>query len=140
MTLSVVQELSVRGIKDLDFGDVVTSPEGVTKDVGKADPNAGQFEVAGGDGQGVRLRFVAPSSLVREEGPGSLPVDISLYAAPTPSAAAGAEEVFAEGTVILRDGRYYLFVAGSITVGDVTANPAGTYSGEFELSVSYTTI
>lgn len=138
--LRVVQILSVRGVRDLDFGDIVASAAGTTKDVDKADPNAGQFEVLGPDGQRVQVSFVSPGSLRRAEGAGSIPVTLAVYAARTPAAAPGAERVLTEGTVTLSDGRYYLFVAGSITVRDAKANPAGTYTGRFELSVSYTAI
>jgi hypothetical protein len=140
VTARVVQGITVRGVNPLNFGDIVAPANSTTKEVAKSDPSAGMFEVVGAAGQGVQVSFVAPTALTRTGGPGSLAIALSLYGAPTQGAAGGAQQVFPQGTITLANGRYYFFLAGTLTVRDVVTNPAGVYSGEFQLSVTQTTI
>ena len=140
VTARIVQGVSVRGVNALNFGDIVAPASSTTRDVSKSDPNAGMFEVVGSAGQGVQVSFVAPTTLTRTGGPGSLAIALSLYGAPTQGAAGGAQQVFPRGTITMTNGRYFFFLAGSLTVRDVVTNPAGVYTGEFELSVTQTTI
>lgn len=136
----VVQSATVRGINDLNFGDIVAqNATTTTKDVSRSDPNAGMFEVTGPAGQAVQVTFTAPANL-RRVGGGSLPVSLTVYGSPTQAGADGAEQVLSRGTFTLDGGRYFLFVAGRITVRGIGTNPAGTYTGEFELSITHTTI
>lgn len=136
----VVQGVSVRGVNPLNFGDIVAPASSTTKVVAKTDPNAGMFEVNGAAGQGVQVTFVSPTTLTRASGAGSMAIALSLYGAASQGAAGGAVQVLPRGTITLTDGRYYFFLAGSLTVRDIVANPAGVYTGEFELSVTQTTI
>lgn len=140
VSANVVETISVLGVRPLNFGDVVAQGSATTKVVGKADGNAGQFEVTGADSQAIQVSYVAPPALQRASGSGSLPVSLTLYSAPTVSGAGGAIRVLNQDTVTLQDGRYFFFVAGALTVRSASQNPPGTYTGEFELTVSYTTI
>lgn len=141
VTARVLQTISVVGAAPLQFGDIVSSPAGTTKEVDPGSPDAGRFEVTGSARERIQVAFTAPDVLTHTAGEGTLDVDLQLFGAEAAAAAPSAARLLSNEVVTLaEDGRYFFFVAGSLTARGEARNPPGDYAGEVELSVSYTSI
>ena len=141
VTATVIDGLSVQGENDLDFGQIVASPTGATMRIGKENPAAGRFLVMGKESQEIQVTFEAPAQLARQDGNGTLPVTLDMFGAASDAEAAGAQQILQNDTVQLDDqGRYYFYVGGTLSIGSPTDNPPGTYTGDCELAVTYTSM
>ena len=140
VTAEIIQSLSVIGTNDLNFGQIVATGTAFSTTVDKSSPNAGRFEIAGTGSEQIQVTFVAPQALSRSGGAGTVGVNLQLFGTSSMANASSAQQILQDDTVTLSGGKYYFFVGGSLNLGPATENPPGTYSGEFELEVSYTSL
>lgn len=135
--VQVGQSLAMIGTNDLRFGQIAATNSSSVRRIRRDDPDAGRFEVRGSGNHGIRVTYVAPTQLTNESGAGTIGIDLELYGSQRQSNASSAERLLQNEAVSLSAGRYYFFVGGELSVGPLSSNPPGLYTGEFELEVSY---
>lgn len=132
---TVLQPLVVTGANTLDFGNVFP---GVNKSVAVTDATAGRFDVTGVASSNVELTFTLPANL-SDGGVNTMPItawtgnhngtNSPTGTGFTPSGAATAAALSGAGA---------LFVFVGATVQPAGAQVAGLYTGQVDLTVSYT--
>jgi hypothetical protein len=134
VTATVLSPLTVSVGQTLDFGDVLP---GIAQSIASGDANAGRFEITGNPGSEVQLTFTAlPANLT--DGGNSMAITWSAgYGVASTSQdgtftpAAGTAQ-YLEGAT----GNLFVFLGGAFT--PATNQPAGTYTADVTLQVSYT--
>jgi len=134
VTATVLSPLTVSVGPTLEFGDVLP---GIAQSIASGDANAGRFDITGNPGSEVQLTFTAlPANLT--DGGNSIAITWSAgYGTATGTQAA----TFAPATgtaqnLDVTSGNLYVFLGGSFT--PATTQPAGNYTADVTLEVTYT--
>ena len=124
---STLQVTNLTGIQNLNFGDV--APNG-TYNIPFA--TGVDFLISGASSVPVLVSYDAPNTLT---GPGA-PIEFTpVFRGNTTNDTGTTSAVAVSGERDLNaDGNHYLWLGGSITVGNVLP---GTYTGQFTVTVAY---
>lgn len=133
----VVEGLSLSVSRSLDFGEVVAGTGLVRIDRESSD--AGKFILRGSNNSTITVSYTLPANnaLLRTEGEGTMPLNASIFGSTEDSPASAIELTDGEAITLSDTGEYYFFVEGSLEVGAIENNPAGTYAGLLTMVITY---
>ena len=149
---TVQTALSISSSADVEFGTVsvsttpsINASTGVTEYCGSG-ANLGKFTVAGSGGASVNVTFSDDDLKATVEAVEyTISFSPSVYRTAVTAATDGETSVSsgsdytvnntAEGGKVI--GTDHFFVGGTLSVGDIVANPAATYTGTFTMTVAY---
>ncbi|MGE0354162.1 MAG: DUF4402 domain-containing protein [Gemmatimonadales bacterium] len=132
-TAVVQSPINVTGFAPLDFGNVFP---GVNKTVAVTDATAGRFDVTGANSAPVFMTFALPTDLA--SGGNLLPIGTWTGNWNTTASPTGTGFTPSAGTTgATLSGTGLLFVYVGATVSPAVAQPAGTYNGSVQLTVTY---
>lgn len=132
-TATVLTPLSVNGVDDLEFGDVLP---GVATTVLPTDLSAGLYDVAGEGDSEIDIGFTLPTDLV---GPASATMPISFGNNSAAHSDGGVPQFFDPNTgtnADLSGGALQVFIGGTVTPAFDQA--PGSYSSIVTMTVAYT--
>ncbi len=144
---SVVAAITVADVTNLTFGNVsyssspsINASTGV-KTACSASATLGKLTVTATEGASVNVTFTDNDLTT---GGKTIAFTPSVYRTAITAATDGETEVTSGSSYTVNSsavgavaGVDHFFVGGGLSVGDATANPAGTYSGTFTLTVTY---
>lgn len=135
--VQVVEGMSLSVSRGLNFGEVVAGT-GVVN-INRQSNDAGKFILAGGGSSTITVSYSLPANnqLLRAEGEGEMGILASLYGSTEDNPGTAVEILDGSSITLSTNGNYYFFVEGSLDVGPVEINPAGTYSGVLTMVITY---
>lgn len=142
-SVEVVSGLSVDGLQETLFGvisqgsTVSLDPTDGTTNNGSGATQAGKIKVEGATGQSFDISF--SNTVTLNSGSNSLDLTVDLTANDADNAG-GSSSVSSgdEFTLDSSAGDYFFFLGGDISVPN--SQPTGTYTGDFMLTATYTSI
>lgn len=136
---TIVEGLTLSGNNDLNFGQIVAAGSGTqTEQVAKSSGNVGKFTATGTGSNQIEVTFDNEPSELTDGNGNSMPLSLTFYGNGADDAGTASEITERPATKSLVSGNYYIYVGGQLTVGDASANPAGTYDANVTLSIAYT--
>ena len=143
-TTNVVTAITVAGVDDLQFGNILTTP-GADVIVANTSANAGSFDISGGvAGATVDLTFTLPSTLTASAPDGDpTPItiifsatDASRNTADVQGGATNFDPSSTESTVLSGSGALFVWLGGTLDTDSGTFD-ADSYSATITLAVDY---